>query len=227
MATLHDIENELASALTYSSGLRNNLNIGFFHFLSGPPRKPYSLRRSKVFAHESSWLDVQRKTLQASNLTHDDALKDYIRYMDREATLLHLGVQLLEKETTQPDILVGKLLVEDNSGTSPQIDFPARLTLDGGVWTITWRLNRIAADFVAPTRCVRQLFRWLYRNGPEEHNWKTHFEIARAHLFGHVAPLTSRKSRSRNMTLGSKRDFAYGMLSRQFSQPFFTSRQRH
>jgi hypothetical protein len=205
---------QIQQAVNDSSDLVFTLNrdsrVGFYHFLVGPSRTPYRLRRSRVHVGDDTWL----AKVGADKPAHEKVLKSYIRHLDREHTFLNLAVadfvRLLEVE---PKVVtyVGTLTVvppaEKNSQafelyTPPDI-------VDGRAikeWSISWE----AAGLLAPAACIEHFFSWLYsseqprevweelcdpfrRKEPSERTytpdrdrelWERNFLLAKAELYG-------------------------------------------
>lgn len=162
-----------------------DVNLMIVHYLSGSIKNPYKLRRTKVSVNNLSYLATLAKNENEENekLTHEQAIKEYIRYLDRENTLLKLIVQTFieKKERHQCSCLFGNIKVDGN-GSSHGMSIESETRNNEHI--INWNISPQSAKLIAPLEKTRNFLQEIYTNQPTDNNWEKEFRYLRSELFG-------------------------------------------
>jgi hypothetical protein len=165
-------------------------NVVLVHYLAGSSDNPYKLRRTKVILNPNSFLHSLIDTHPAK--THEQALQEYIRYIDRDNTFLQLIVEAFRNETNNDSsktFLIGRLYVvpseDTNTDSTPILaKRTCSTSRDRGI-VIDWTISRTTAEILIPN-AVTAFFRDIYRDVKMKIEWNQGFELLRSQLFGKV-----------------------------------------
>jgi|GEM_PF-3654170 len=175
----------------------------FLHYLTGPISNPYLLRRSTVRVSENTGLAniakyAKNKTDYTGNLDklHRIALTEYIKYLDRDNTFLHMAINGLKKKILPNEPLIGQLTIKENGQKRKFLVIEKRKSdIRQQSMIFDWIMSREAASALAPSECTSEFFTQLYLDACDQiynqkkkftiqPTWRENFALARSHVFG-------------------------------------------
>jgi hypothetical protein len=174
--------------------IRDSCRSILVHYLLGPTRNPYALRRTKIYVHSNSYLmSLAQKNSntpdeRGSEDLNEKVMHGYIQYFDRKNTFLTLLVnKLLEAMEQEPDCrtIIGTLkYVEEDYPLfrSENIIFDSQEREA----SITWKISPQASNILAPSTSVINFFEEIYSSQELKSDWDCQFTLFKAELFGKI-----------------------------------------
>jgi hypothetical protein len=185
------------------SARKTSPKVLFLHYLTGSVSNPYLLRRSAVrvsvdagLTKIAEYAKSQRNYSGDLGMLHRIALGEYIKYLDRDNTFLHMAINSLKKRLILQVPLIGQLTIKEHSKKRMYLLTNKRKSnTEHQSMIFDWIMSPEAASALAPAECISEFFKELYLDACDQINlqnkestikqtWRENFQLARSHVFG-------------------------------------------